>query len=119
MIEIITAEEFKKNVFDYTASDDLVFEKERPVIVNFFADWCGPCRAFAPTLENVATKSEGLVNVYKVNIDHHPEVPALFGIRSVPTTVFLAAGSEPALATGMISEDGMAKALKELFGIDI
>ena len=72
---------------------------------------------FGPILENAATRYEGKLDVYKIDIDTSPEVPALFGIRSVPTTLFIAPGKEPALAMGALSGDAVEQAIKEQLGL--
>ena len=116
-IEIISTEDFKREIFDFTKGDEFKFEGKVPVILNFFATWCGPCRAFAPILEQIAAEHSSALKIVKIDIDKDPEIPALFGVRSVPTTVFFTQNEQPALATGLIGEEGMRKALDELFGI--
>jgi thioredoxin 1 len=116
-LEVITADQFKSEIFDFDAHAEWRFEKETPIIVNFFASWCGPCQFFAPILESIAETYGSTLRVFKVDIDATPEIPALFGIRSVPTTVFIKRNEEPALAMGAISEEGMKKAIKDLLGL--
>lgn len=115
MIEYMNVEQFKAQVFDYEKSQDFKFEGSEPLIVNFTAAWCGPCQMFAPVLEKIAQDYSGKLKILKVDIDANPELPALFGIRSVPTTVFLKRGDDPALASGALPEDSMQKAIQDLF----
>lgn len=117
MVEVISVEKFKEDVFDFTTSTDWSYDKEQPLILNFFATWCGPCHMFAPTLEDIAEQYEGKLKVYKIDIDAQPAVAALFGVRSVPTTLFISRGEEPALASGTISRENMDRAIKELLGV--
>lgn len=115
--EIISADRFKAEIFDYTKGDDFQFQGKTPIILNFFATWCGPCRAFAPALEQVAIEHSASLRVFKIDIDKDPEIPALFGVKSVPTTVFFAPNAQPALATGNIGVEGLKNALGDLFDI--
>lgn len=116
-LEIITPEKFKSEIFDYTTEKEFEFKGETPIILNFFATWCGPCHAFAPALETVAAAHEAQLKVFKIDIDQHPEVPALFGVRSVPTTVFFSKGEQPALVMGNIGEENLKRAVGDLFGL--
>jgi thioredoxin len=115
--EIISTEKFKSEIFDFTSGEEFKFDKTTPVILNFFATWCGPCHSFAPALESIAEEHSGSIKVFKVDIDQYPELPLLFGVRSVPTTVFFNPNEEPAIVTGNIGEDGLRRAIADLFGI--
>lgn len=117
MVEIIDTEKFKNNVFNFENHKEWIFEKDQPLIVNFFATWCGPCHMFAPVLEEVAMEHADKLKVYKVDIDASPEIAHLFGVKSVPTTLFLATGQEPAMASGVLPRESMQQALSELLGI--
>lgn len=117
MIEVIDIEKFKSEVFDFTSGQDFVFDKELPVILNFFGTWCGPCHMFAPTLEDIATQFAGKLKVYKVDIDKTPELPHMFGIKSVPTTVFFAPNSEPILTNGLYPKETVEKMVFDFFGL--
>ncbi|MFN7453236.1 MAG: thioredoxin domain-containing protein [Pseudobdellovibrionaceae bacterium] len=116
-MQTLTTEEFKQKVFDFTASKDWAFKGPRPAIVDFYADWCGPCRALAPILETVASKYSNEVDVYKVDTEATPELAALFGVRGIPSILFIPQTGEPAMATGLMGEDGFDNAIKEIFGI--
>lgn len=116
-MEVISADKFKMEIFDYTKGEEFRFKGKMPIILNFFAGWCGPCRAFAPALELVATEHSSALRVFKIDIDKDPEIPALFGVKSVPTTVFFSPNGQPALATGNIGVEGLKKAVEDLFGI--
>lgn len=113
-VKVINTEMFKKEIFDYKSNKEFSFSKEKPIILNFFATWCGPCQVFKPALETVSEKYEGKVDVMKIDIDADPEIPALFGVRSVPTTVFFIPNEQPALVSGNIGEHGLERAVTEL-----
>lgn len=116
-LEVISAERFKNEIFDFTTGEDFKFDREKPIILNFFATWCGPCHSFAPALEEIALEYPETLTVMKIDIDQDPEIPALFGIMSVPTTVFFVPNEEPALVTGNIGKDGLKRAIADLFKI--
>jgi thioredoxin 1 len=114
MIEFISTEDFKNKIFDFTGKEEWEFSGTRPALLNFTASWCGPCRSFAPTLDQLAEKYKDQVDFYKIDIDQNPEVPAMFGIRSVPTTLFLTNIEEPIMAGGVIPFETMVQAIDEL-----
>lgn len=115
-VRIIDTEKFRSEIFDFVNEKNFEFKKDKPIILNFFATWCGPCRVFAPALEAAAQEYEGEFNFFKIDIDKDPQVPALFGIRSVPTTVFFIPNDQPAMTTGNIGKEGLDRAINELFG---
>lgn len=118
-LEVINTEKFKAEIFDFTNETDFKFTKNQPIILNFFATWCGPCHMFAPALEEIASEFEGKLQVYKVDIDQDPLIPRLFEVKSVPTTVFFIPNEEPALAGGNIGKSGLDRAVSELFGLSL
>jgi thioredoxin 1 len=95
-IEQVSDASFKQSVIDNS--------NNQPVLVDFWAEWCGPCKALGPILENVSIEFEGKVAVKKVNIDENPEAPANFGIRSIPTMILFKNGSIADTKIGLSSE---------------
>ncbi|CAN5414846.1 hypothetical protein BH10BDE1_BH10BDE1_27750 [soil metagenome] len=116
-VKIISKEKFKTEIFDFSSGEEAMFEHATPVILNFFATWCGPCHSFAPALEMLAEENPTAFKVFKIDIDADPEIPALFGIRSVPTTLFFTQNEMPAMVSGNIGEDGLRRAIAALFKI--
>ena len=100
------------------ATDDtfeqLVLQSERPVIVDFWAAWCGPCKMVAPELEKLADKYDGAVDVVKVDVDANPRLSQAFGIMSIPTIAFFAPGQQPKGVMGFRP----AEDLERSFGLD-
>ena len=93
--------EFLSKVYDYEANpQQWKFEGDKPAIVDFYATWCGPCKALGPILEDVAKEYAGKVDIYKVDVDQERELAQAFGIRSVPTLLFIPASGEPSMAPG-------------------
>jgi thioredoxin 1 len=95
-IEQVSDASFKQSVIDNS--------NNQPVLVDFWAEWCGPCKALGPILESVSIEFEGKVAIKKVNIDENPEAPANFGIRSIPTMILFKNGSIADTKIGLSSE---------------
>ncbi len=111
-IKHLNKAEFAEKVADpagYPAS--WKFVGPRPAVIDFYASWCGPCRALSPVLEELADEYDGKLDVYKVDVDENQDLAAAFGIRSIPTLLFVTGEGKP-----MISVGGAPKAqLKEVF----
>ncbi len=93
--------------------EQLVLEAERPVLVDFWATWCGPCRMVAPELEKLAEKYEGVLDVVKVDVDANPMISGAFGIQSIPTIAYFKPGDKP---RGVLGAMRMGQ-LEEAFGL--
>ena len=92
----INQSEFIEKVYDYKKNPDKwVYEGSKPAIIDFYADWCGPCRRLSPVLEKLAEKYKDKIVIYKVNTDKERELAAAFGITSLPTLVFIPLGDTP------------------------
>lgn len=116
-METLNIETFKSKVFDFQKNKEWTFNGSRPAIIDFYADWCGPCRALAPVLEEVSKAYEGKVDVYKINTEATPELAALFGVRGIPSILFAPVSGEPAMSSGFMPKEGFDNAIKEIFGI--
>ena len=98
-VQTLSAQEFAEKVYDINA-EALKYKGTKPAIVDFYADWCGPCRAIAPTLQELAEQYSGEIVVYKVNIDNSPELAHAFGIRSIPAVMYIPLKGEPVMTVG-------------------
>lgn len=98
-VQTLSTKEFCEKVYDINA-DELKYKGEKPAIVDFYADWCGPCRAIAPVLQELADKYGDEIVIYKVNIDNSPELAQAFGIRSIPAVMYIPLKGEPAMTVG-------------------
>lgn len=98
-VKTIDTKEFCEKVYDIDA-ETLKYLGDKPAIVDFYADWCGPCQALTPTLEKIAEKYKGKVVVYKVNVDTAPEVAQAFGISSIPAILYIPLKGKPHMTLG-------------------
>lgn len=97
---------FKEKVWNYDANpQEWIYEGELPAVVDFYADWCGPCKRIAPIMEKLAKEYEGQIQIYKVNTDHNRELSGVFGIRSIPSILFIPQKGQPAMQAGAMQED--------------
>ena len=116
-MENLTAESFKAKVFDFDAGKDWTFAGAKPCIVDFYADWCGPCKMLAPVLAELAEKYSGKLDIYKVNTDEQERLASLFGIQSIPTLIFIPLSGKPKLSSGVMPKETLEEAIAEILGV--
>lgn len=116
-MEVLNLDSFKEKIFNFEKSQEWKFNGSRPAIVDFYADWCGPCRALAPILEEVSKRYAGMVDIYKIDTEASPELAALFGIRGIPSLLFVPMQGEPAMSSGVMPVEGFERAIQEIFKI--
>lgn len=109
----LTTRGFKEKIFDYDTVNDWKYQGELPAIIDFYADWCGPCKMVAPVLEELSKEYEGRLLIYKVNTDIEQELAAVFGIQSIPTILFIDAAGEPIMQPGAFPKHVFKKVIEE------
>lgn len=109
----LTAEDFKKNIFDYTTEQEWKYKGALPAIIDFYADWCGPCKMVAPILEELGKEYEGKLIIYKVDTEAEQELSGVFGIRSIPTFLFIPMEGQPMLQPGAFPKSTFKQVIEE------
>ena len=114
----LTKDTFKEKVFNYEANKEWAFEGKIPAIVDFYADWCGPCRQLSPVLAELQKEYGGKIQVYKVNTDKEKELAGTFGIRSLPTIVFIPLEGDPQAVMGFRPKADLETMIQEILKVE-
>jgi thioredoxin 1 len=118
MSEHLTKDTFLQKVFNYETNKEWKFEGELPCVVDFWAPWCGPCKVVGPVLDELSKEYSGKVNFYKVNTDEEQELGSVFGIRSIPSLLFIPKEGQPKMAVGALPKESLKQAIEEeLFAV--
>jgi thioredoxin 1 len=118
MTEHLTKETFISKVFNYEVNKEWKFEGNLPCLIDFYADWCGPCKIVAPVLEELAAEYNGKLNIYKIDTEQENELASVFGIRSIPSLLFVPKEGQPQMAMGALPKDTLVKAFKDVLGVE-
>jgi len=113
-MEHLTKETFLEKVFNYEQNKEWKFEGKLPCLIDFYADWCQPCKIVAPILEELAVEYEGKINIFKINTEEETELAAAFGIRSIPSLLFCPREGQPQMAMGALPKDTLKQAISEV-----
>lgn len=111
-IQLITAD-FKTKVFNYETEREWNYAGQLPAIIDFYADWCGPCKMVAPVLEQLSEEYAGKLLIYKVDTEKEMELAAVFGIQSIPTFLFIPAEGQPMIQPGALPKAMFKKVIDE------
>lgn len=118
MVQQLTNESFKEKVFNYTDSKEWKFEGDKPAVIDFYADWCGPCKMVSPILDELATEFNGKIDIYKVDTEVERELAGAFGIQSIPSILFIPQDGQPQMAQGALPKDTFVRAFKDVLKVD-
>ncbi len=118
MAEQLTVESFKEKVFDFTAEKEWKYKGTLPAIIDFYADWCGPCKMVAPIIEQLSKEFEGKLNVWKVDTEAQQELAGAFGIQSIPSILFIPMEGQPQMSAGALPKATFLKIIKEQLGVE-
>lgn len=109
----LTNATFKEKVFNYEVNKEWKYEGDKPCIIDFYADWCGPCKQVAPILEELAKEYDGEIIIYKIDTEKQRELAAAFGIRSIPSLLFVPASGQPQMSQGALPKEQFVKMINE------
>jgi|TARA_B110000908_G_C10199553_1_gene424659 thioredoxin 1 len=118
MTEQMTKETFLEKVFNFSENKEWKFEGDVPCIIDFYADWCGPCKAIAPVLEVLSQEYAGKINIYKVDTEVEQELSAAFAIRSIPSMLFCPKEGEPQMAQGALPKQELERIIKDVLAVE-
>lgn len=113
----LTTEEFKTKVFDFEKNKEWKYAGDKPCIVDFYADWCGPCRMLTPVLEELSAKYAGRLDIYKIDTDKEQDLAAAFGIQSIPSMLFIPMTGKPQMSQGALPKDTLEKAIGDVLNV--
>ena len=117
-VEHLTEETFKQKVFNWEKNQDWKYEGDVPAIIDFWAEWCQPCRIIGPILEELQQEYGDKIQVYKVDTEAEPRLAAMFGIRNIPTLLFVPVDGMPQMAVGALPKEVLKQAIKEVLGVE-
>jgi len=117
-VESLTKDKFLQKVFNYEQNEEWKFEGELPCIIDFYADWCGPCKIVEPILQELAQEYQGKLNIYRVDTQAQQELAAAFGIQSIPSMLFVPLNDEPQMVVGALPKKTLKKAIKDVLKVD-
>jgi thioredoxin 1 len=116
-LEHLTNETFKQKIFNYEANKEWKFEGTTPAIIDFYADWCAPCRIVAPILEELKEEYGDKLDIFKVNTEEQRELSSIFGIQSIPSLLFIPKEGQPQMAMGALPKETFKQAISEVLSV--
>jgi thioredoxin 1 len=118
MTEHLNIDTFKEKVFNFEQNKDWKYEGELPCIIDFYADWCAPCKIVAPILDELSKEYNGKLHVYKVNTEEERELAGIFGIQSIPSLLFVPKEGQPQMALGALPKETLKRAFKDVLDLE-
>lgn len=116
-MEFLTKQAFLEKVFNYEQNEQWNYQGELPAVIDFYADWCSPCKMISPIMEELSHTYEGKVNIWKIDTEAEQELAAVFGIRSIPSVLFIPKEGQPRMAIGAMPKEGYIKAIEDVLGV--
>lgn len=118
MLEHLTKETFKEKVFNFEVNKEWKYEGSKPCMIDFYADWCGPCKMVAPVLEELQKEYGDNIVIYKVDTEDQQELAGMFGIQSIPSLLFVPVDGQPQMAMGALPKQTFIKAISDVLKVE-
>jgi thioredoxin 1 len=118
MLEHLTMETFKEKVFNFEANKEWKYEGNKPCLIDFYANWCGPCKMVAPILEELQKEYGESIVIYKVNTEDEQELAGMFGVQSIPSLLFVPQDGQPQMAMGALPKQTFEKAISDVLKVE-
>ena len=118
MTQHLSKTEFLQKVFNFEQHKEWRFEGDVPCIIDFYADWCQPCKLLGPVLDELAREYDGKINIYKVDTSVERELAAAFGIRSIPTMLFVPSSGKPQMMIGAAPKGTIKQAIRDVLRVE-
>jgi len=116
-MEHLTSQTFREKIFNFEKEKDWKYEGDKPCIIDFYADWCGPCKIVAPLLDELSEEYSGKIDFYKVDTEAEQELSSVFGIRSIPSFLFIPLTGKPQMAMGALPKESFKQAITDVLTI--
>lgn len=117
MVEILTTEDFKNKIFDFENEKEWVFLGNKPVILDFYADWCGACKMIAPVLEALCEEYGDKIDIYKINVEDEAQLAGAFAIKSIPSVLFIPMEGQPEMMVGGLPKEKFVEGIREILKV--
>jgi len=117
MVQHLTKQDFLEKVYNYETNKEWKYEGDLPAIIDFYADWCGPCKMLSPIIEELAEEYSDKVHFYKVDTEAEQELAGAFGIRSIPSMLFIPNNDKPQMAAGALQKDQLKQVISEVLKV--
>lgn len=118
MLEHLTKQTFKEKVFNFEENKEWKYEGNVPCMIDFYADWCGPCKMVAPILEELQKEYGDNLVIYKIDTEQEQELAGMFGIQSIPSLLFVPVDGQPQMAMGALPKDTFEKAISDVLKVE-
>ena len=118
-VEFLNEETFKQKVFNYEKNKEWKYEGDLPCMIDFYADWCQPCKMVAPILDELAEEYDGKIYIYKIDTEVERNLAGMFGIQSIPSLLFVPVDGQPQMAVGALPKETFKKAIADVLKVEV
>lgn len=113
-MENLTKDKFLSDIFDYQNNPEWNFKGDLPTIIDFYADWCGPCKMLSPVLEELSEEYNDKINFFKIDTEVEQELAAVFGIKSIPSMLFIPKDEQPQMVSGFMPKERLVEVINDI-----